>query len=594
MKRADHRKVAITVVALSLMIAIGSVEAKTVNVADFGAKPDGNDVVGAVRAAIAECQRVKAKRLIFPKGRYLFRDNLASEKYFFISNNDEGLKRIAFLLENVEGLEIDGQDSDFVFDGYVNPFILDHSKKITLKNFTIDYVRTFHSEGKIIADPEEGLDVEIPEQFPYEIRNDILVFTDGRRPPRQPDHTTPRRAEYPYGGLLEFDPVKKETAFMAGDCGKPELVVKRLGGRKLRLMMQKLTGTPGNVMVFGPNHRKVPGFVISDSSDTRIEGVTLYHCGGMGVIGQRSHNITLKRVIITQAPKSGRVLSITADATHYVNCTGKIEMAHCRFNTHLDDPSNIHGIYAKIVEMPSENEILVQFVHRQQFGFDFIQAGDKLEVVERESLITLGEATVKSVARMNKEFTRVVLTSPLPKGAEVGDAVAELRDYPEVHIHHCRMSGNRARGFLLNSRGKTLIEDNYFHIAGTSLLFEGDARFWFEQAGARNCVIRNNMFDNCNYGVWGRATIEVRAGIEEEHRARSRYNRNILIEGNTFKAFDNYSQVKMYSVDGVTIRDNRIEYTDAYPKRGLNAQPFDIVDCDNVVIKDNEFARPKR
>ena len=117
----------------------------------------------------------------------------------------------------------------------------------------------------------------------------------------------------------------------------------------------------------------------------------------------------------------------------------------------------------------------------------------------------------------------------------------------------------------------------------------GDAHHWFEQAGVSDCVIRNNLFENCNYGVWGPATIEVKAGIAEEHRAKSRYNRNTVIEGNTFKAYDRYSLVSLYSVDGVTIRNNTVEYTDAYPSRNLDRKPFDISNCDNVVIEDNTF-----
>ena len=110
----------------------------------------------------------------------------------------------------------------------------------------------------------------------------------------------------------------------------------------------------------------------------------------------------------------------------------------------------------------------------------------------------------------------------------------------------------------------------------------------------RDCVIRNNVFDNCNYGVWGKATIEVGAGIEKEYRAKSRYNRNILIEGNTFRAFDRYSQIVAYSIAGLTIRNNTIEYTQDYPTRSLDSKPFAITDCDNVVIEGNKFIESKK
>jgi hypothetical protein len=574
-------------IGLCLMVSTVAWAAVEVNVVDFGAKAgDGSDTTLAVRKALEKCRLFPEARLVFPKGRYDFWPDMAQEKYYFISNNDEGLKRIAFPVLGFESLEIDGQGAEFMFHGYLNPFVVEDSKNITLRNFSIDFERTFHSEAKILGYDDKGMDVEIPEQFPYEIDNHILVFTDGRNRSERKTTTTSHKVFYPFSSLLEFDVKRRETAFKAHDFWVGSgLSVEDLGNRRVRLIKPGLKGTPGNILVFGSLYRKVPGFTLTDSVGLNLENINIYHCGGMGVIGQRSGDIRLHQVNVTPPPGSGRIISVTADATHYVNCFGKIEMSHCLFENQKDDPSNIHGIYAKVVQQLAPNEIVVQLVHAQQFGFDFIQTGKDLELVHGPSLITYGQAHVKGVERYNKEFTRVVLTDPLPDEFELGDAVAEIRDYPELHIHHCKMRGNRARGFLLNCRGKTVIEDNIFNVPGTALLFEGDARFWFEQAGVRDCVIRNNLFDNCNYGVWGRATIEVAAGIEETYRAKSRYNRNILIEGNTFRCYDHYPVLKAYSVDGLVFRNNTIEYTNEYPSQNLNLDTFEITDCDNVLIE---------
>jgi len=560
----------------------------TINITDYGAKANNSsDITPAIRAAIETCRKLDAARIIFPKGRYDFWPDMANERYYFISNNDEGLKRIAFLLNGFDNLEIDGQGSLFIFHGYVNPFILDQSKNITLKNFSIDFERTFHSEAEILENHERGLDVKILEQFPYEIQNGILVFTDGGTGIERTT-TTSRKVYFPYGSLLEYDFQKRETAFMANDYWVPSgLSVEPLGDRKVRLLLPTLKGTPGNVLVFGPLYRQIPGITISDCNGVTLDSVTIYHCGGMGVIAQRSGNILLDRVTVTPPPDSKRMISVTADATHFVNCFGKIEMRYCLFENQIDDPSNIHGIYAKIIRQPKEDEIIVQLVHPQQFGFDLVKSGEHLELVHGPSLMTYGAAQVKSVEYFNKEFIRIQFTQTLPNDLKPGDAVASLGNYPELYIQHCIMRGNRARGFLLNNRGKTIVEYNYFHVPGSAILFEGDARFWFEQAGVRDCVIRNNVFDNCNYGVWGEATIEVAAGITEEYRDKSRYNRNIVIEKNLFYVFDHHPIVKAYSIDGLIIRNNTIEHTNAYSSRNLNSNPFVITDSDNITISDN-------
>ena len=427
-------------VALALIIAGTSwaADAKAVDMASFGAKPDGSDTTPAVRSALNEVRRSKATTLTFPAGRYDFWPDRALERYCFVSNNDEGLKRIAFSLDGIENLEIDGQGAQFVFHGWITPFALDHSRNISLKNFSMDWTRTFHSEGKILQVNDDGLTVEFSEAFPYSVRNGILVFTDGHKSHEQ--LTTVKGAEitYPYGSLLEFDAAKRETAYKARDYGaRGGLVAEDLGQRRVRVHLPKLTATPGNILVFNPSHRDCPGFVISDSAAVTLNAVNIYHCGGMGVIAQRSRDITLDHVQVTPAPGSGRIVSITADATHFVNCAGKLTMSHCLFENQIDDATNIHGIYARVIRQLAPNQIEVKLVHPQQAGFDFIAPGGNLELVHGPSMITFGQAVVKSVVRVNKEYSDVTLTAPTPAELTPGDAVASVDGYPETHIHNC-------------------------------------------------------------------------------------------------------------------------------------------------------------
>ncbi|OGV57554.1 MAG: hypothetical protein A2283_23290 [Lentisphaerae bacterium RIFOXYA12_FULL_48_11] len=521
-----------------------------------------------------QCRKVKARKLVFPKGRYDFRPDRASEKYMYVSNNDESLKRIAFLLSGIENLEIDGQGSELIFHGFIAPFVLDHSKNITLKNFSMDWTRTFHSEGVILDVKDDSIDVFFSEKFPYRIENGTLVFIDSDK------------IVYPFGSWLEFDSKKRETAYQAQDYGtRQNIPAQEIGKGRVRLMRPKLKATVGNVFVFGAAHRLCPGITISDSIDTKITGVNIYHCGGMGVIAQRSRNIELDQVKVTPSPDSGRVVSITADATHFVNCTGKIIMSNCLFENQKDDATNIHGIYARVIKQLAPNEIEVKLVHPQQHGFDFIKPGIKLELVHGPSVITYGEVVVKSVLRLNKEFTRVVFKADLPKELVEGDAVASMDGYPEVNINHCIIRNNRARGILLGSRARMVIEDNTFHTPGAAILFEGDARYWYEQAGVRDCIIRRNVFDNCNFGVWGNSCIQVGSGIDKSCRANSRYNRGIVIEDNTFKIFDPRI-LNIYSVDGLIFRNNKIENSSSYPEQHKDAKAFEITDSDNVKIEE--------
>ena len=75
---------------------------KIVYLTDYLAKDQMEiDAMPAIREALDYCREVKAEKLVLPKGTLCIKADKAYEKYQFISNNDESLKRIAFELEGM-------------------------------------------------------------------------------------------------------------------------------------------------------------------------------------------------------------------------------------------------------------------------------------------------------------------------------------------------------------------------------------------------------------------------------------------------------------------------------------------------------------
>lgn len=532
------------------------------------------DATFAVRKALTYCKQNGIKKLTFPKGVYHFRKDLAWESLISITNNDSGAKRIAFLLDGFENFEIDGGGSLFIFHGFLNPFVIENSKHITLRNFLIDYDRTFHSEGKILAVGDGTVDVAFNSEFPYKISQGLLTFTG-----KPGDATT----EFPTSSLLEFDSAKRETAYMVPDYFVGRTIhASELGAGQVRVEVKDFHGTLGNTLVFGAASRLVPGIVIQDSADVNLLDLTIHHAGGMGIIAQRSRDLSLTRVKVV--PSGDRMVSTTADATHFANCSGKVSLVDCVFENQMDDATNIHGIYVKITRQLSNKSLEVRLIHPQQFGFDFLHPGQKVELVHSASLITYGEEVVESVERLNSEVTRLSFQSPLPPALQINDVLSATDSQPEVLIQGCTIGNNRARGILLGSRGRIVVKDNWFHTPGAAILLEGDGSFWFEQAGVRDLTIQGNDFHNCNYGTWGNGVIQVGAGIKPDQRVQSRYNRGIVIDDNLFEVFDGTPLVNGYCIDGLSYGHNRIEKTTAYPPHRNSADRFEITNSDHVVI----------
>ena len=92
---------------------------------------------------------------------------------------------------------------------------------------------------------------------------------------------------------------------------------------------------------------------------------------------------------------------------------------------------------------------------------------------------------------------------------------------------------------LVNTRGKVLIEENYFHTPGAAVLIGADANSWYESGAVRDVLVRRNTIDNCWYmrPTCTAAPIDICPVVPPAGRGTP-FERNIRIEENTFRAFD--------------------------------------------------------
>ncbi|MCL5270539.1 MAG: right-handed parallel beta-helix repeat-containing protein, partial [bacterium] len=505
---------------------------KEYTITDFGGRAgDRSATAPAARAALARLAGQSGARLTFPKGRYDFFPDRAFEAYYFISNNDHGLKHIAFPVAGCRDLTIDGEGSQFVFHGHMTPFILDGSRGVRLRNLSIDWERPMISQGEVLEVDEAAgtIDVRIPAEFPYKVHGGHIAFTGDRYEATK------------VKGLLEWDAARHETAWHVFDVMNPKFgfAVREVEPGRLRIEARcRVWPKPGNILSLAHDIRLCPGVAVTRCADVELEDVDIYHCSGMGVIAQLSADVRLSRVRVTVPPGSGRMISAAADASHFVNCRGLIELDGCLFERQMDDPCNVHGIYARIAARPAPDTIEIELIHPQQVGIDVAEPGARMEFVRNDTLLTYHEAAAASTERLNCRFTRVTFGGPLPEAVRVGDVVANLDAIPDLTIRNCTMGNNRARGPLVSTAGKVRIEGNTFHTPGSALKISGDANYWFESGKVRDVRITGNLFDNCNFGVWGRGAIDIDPEIERPHFTPECYHRNIVIENNRFRVFD--------------------------------------------------------
>ncbi len=471
--------------------------------------------------AIQYCQEHGENGLIFQKGTYDFYSDMASEDVLCVSNHTiYGISRIAFLLKNLENFCVDGNGSCFVFHGGIVPFVIRDSKDITIQNLSIDYDGTRYLHGIVLDVNQEYFDLRIMEDAMYRVVGNklLLADSDGNEDPCR---------------WMMIRSIGEDTSFIpeACDCYGDRMHFEDLGENRIRVRNCDLTVKEGIHLGLGCTSREAANIVITESKDVNINHVWMYRSHGMGVLAQKSENISIDQMVV-QA-KEGRLFSLNGDATHFVNCRGEVRVTNCRFSEQLDDALNVHGIFTQIVDKTDEY-ILVRYMHPDAKGINLFDSESKFVVVDALSVLPKGVYEIEKVEIINLNYTKLYVAGGT-ETIQTGDLVEDLKGVCDLVFENNIVRNNRARGILIAAKGKVRIRNNYFNTPGVAILFESDAQAWFESGSTTDVSITENTFENCMYtkGNWGHYVIEMspRPDIVEKRY----YHDHIRIERNSFR-----------------------------------------------------------
>lgn len=569
------------------------------------------DATPAVLAQFMEADAKSISEIKFEKGTYHFYPDKGLELYAQVSNHNNGLAKTAFPIFHMKNLTIDGQGSTFIFHGIIIPFSIENSENIKIVNVAVDWGMSFHSEGLIVAnDPEKKtFDMQISNDYPYEIRNGQLYFIK-------------EYFEHNIGQSILFDPITKGVSFdtesytslTTRNKTKIQNNVKDIKykytvdprspenskvGMEDRLVVEQLK--PGLVRVF--NHGKklpevgkiltmkgeqgqnrfAPAFHVVSSKNFEATNVAVHHACGMGLIAENSENLTLDNFNIT--PSNGRMVSTTADATHFVGCRGKITIKNCTFNNQLDDAVNVHGTYQEVVDILGEDSIGIKVGHYQQQGFSIGVANDTIGLVNlHHSFFEYDKLTLKSIVKINSRYQIVTFNEKIPAALKIGDYIENLSAYPELLVQNCKIGKNRARGLLLSTPKKIVVENTIFSTEMEAILVPVESGYWYESGSALNLTIRNNTFQDCNIGGQNRGIIRFVTDDDSNNIAF----KNIVIENNTFNQFDNMI-LEVNNTENLKFSGNTITNSGTYKMLFPWNPAFSIKTSKNIIFEKNTY-----
>lgn len=523
----------------------------------------------------------------FKSGTYHFYPEKAYEKYVKISNNDNGLRKFIFALEGKKNVTINGNGATFMFHGSVIPFLIENATNIRIENVNIEYDFPFDFEGVVVSNNEEDktFDLKVHEDNKYVIKDDILYFSGY-------DWKIGLGENIVYNAQTkspEYFTSKYEHHFH-----KNILKAKQIDTDIVRFSNLNATNVPPIGSIYsdkGPHgqNRNIVGFRIYKSKNISINNVNVFHAGAMALIAEKTETISLNKFNVVLKEGSTRVISATADATHFINCKGKITIENSRFENMLDDATNVHGTYMICDQVLDSVSISVKFGHFQQQGFDFAEKNDTLKFIDRTNLVSVGVGIVKNIRQINENHYTITFEDTIPDFSTKNIAVENITWMPSLEVKNCIVKQNRARSLLISTSKSVLIENNYFASMMAGIRICGDANFWFESGPVSDVKIRGNTFENLGIGGHSpQAILQIDPIIGKKYRKDGYYHQNILFENNTIKTFDPLI-IYALSVDGLIIRNNKIIQSKKYPKIFTDLSQFDIQNSKNILIEGNTY-----
>lgn len=532
--------------------------------------PRADDNAPAILNALKELASQGGGTLLLAPGRYPCRGGEPRP--------DGRTRQPSVTATGLDRVTIDGQGAVLVGQDVAGLFQVSRSQRVTIKWLTIDWDPLPHTSGRVVA--------VIPAENAFDLE------------PQIPLHPLPGRIVQ---AVLAYNPQRHRLAdngwgLYQTQGERDDKPVVALPDGRLRVFLKKEATLPEvgwsvvvRHQVYGHN-----AFTFSGCTDVTLENVTILAAPGMGLVAWGCEDVALRRVRIV--PGEGGWMSTTADATHFNACRGTVTIEDCEFAGMGDDAVNIHAMYGLVTARLDDRTLAIARARMNAYndtGKPRVAwgvppaPGDVIETSSVDAPLTPTGRLVAVQARNDAATARTIVEfrEPLPANIGEGTVLSNASTAPIVRIRRSRVHGNRARGFLLQSRD-VLVEGCRFEdvsAAGVHICTDADA--WWESLGARDVTIRDCLYRGCNFGEAHRAAaLDIFADLGKGRQGPAGVHQRLKIINNVFE--DNAgAAIHVGSADGVEVEGNRIAQA--------KGPAVLIVNSRNVAGKGNVGVDPK-
>lgn len=525
---------------------------KTINVVDYGARPDDNkNDWPAICEVLAECERSGGGvRILFPKGIYQIK----------VGERKNQLTH-AFSLSDVSNFMIEGDGATLILE---NPdvalMLLKNCQAGVIKGLTIDYKTLPFTQGVVV-------DVDINAKA-------FTFRSDGKGGRPTDDNFTKSKTKW---GVL-FD--RKNNRLLKDKA--PNLVpireVSNLDDKDL-FRIVTTQNVIEQIAVNDPFAMIARYNGCSTYSVNQCRQITflnnVHYAGPAGSFGLReSTGISVVNCKIQQ--KEDRLISQNADCIHVTPSNEGPWIEGCLFEGQMDDAINIKTELVYILKAISDNQFLVSAK---------LRVNDELSLFNPREGRLIGTCRVLESIPMDNA-TKIKVDARF-ENLQIGrDKTKDMffndsKSNDNFVIKNNVFRNSRRYGMLIQAKNG-IIEGNTLENLSTGAITLQNSASWPEGFVPRNIVIENNKIRNAGFdrSYWAEgkdiAPILIRTTTANKKQAEWKGIRNIWIKNNEIISNSDHT-IFLSGAQDIVIEKN-------WNNAQSNA-PYYQENCDNVIIK---------
>lgn len=505
-----------------------------------------NELFASVKGTVDE------KILTLETGTYYLSSENAPAPTLYITNTigdnewrdgeTPHLNTVGLYIDNVDNFTLDGNGSTFVINGQMTNVAAINCKNLELKNFTLTTEKPDMHELRVVNRGTFFIDFAICDGETTYVNEDKLYFVgkdyksaftenkitawwNARIP--STDRNAVMRIRHPFANALSVKELSRGV-FRARYIVAPKYTV-------------------GDVICIFENRRKYQGIFGDRCQNIKLNCITSHFNYGLATVFQDCADVTISGCRFE--PKSTRLFSSVADFIQVSSCRGLARIENNYFEGAGDDCLNVHGIHFK-VKAADGNKLTVCYCHKQTHGFVPFREGDKIRLIDPQSLLPLCENAIVS-AELIDENTLVLATENPVSATYIGKVIENATACPDVEFVSNTLNRIITRGILITTSGKVNVENNKFkNCSMHSILISDDAKSWYESGFVTDVTIKNNYFGRCiGYTLF----------VKPENTSFNGYvHRNIKFIGNTIETGNGEGGYFVKASTDVEIHDNKI------------------------------------